>query len=105
MCKIAFDRYGLVGVDMKSHQKGTSYPYPAVTQENDAQDTNCNTARMIYHAEDILILSGGAFAFMCKDGRMVTCAPNKFVRNLLRQRSFAERKTKTTQGQLSALKG
>ena len=41
---------------------------------------------------------------MCKDGRSITSAPNQFVRNVLRQQSIKELKTKITQGNLAIMK-
>ena len=105
MCRIASNEHGFVGLDFKSHQKPNSCPYPAITQGNDEQDRHCDKARTLNTPEDILIPSGGPFVFMCKEGRMITGAPNKLVRELLRQKSFTELKTKTTQGKLSTMNG
>ena len=96
---------GLVGLDVTSNQKRTFYPYPAITQGNDAQDTYCNKTRYLLTPADIDIPSGGPFVFISKDGRMITCAPNKCVRDLLRQRFLTALMTKSTQGNLSTTKG
>ena len=49
--------------------------------------------------------SGGPFAVMSKDWRMITRSPNKFVRDLLMQQSLTDLMTKTTSGKLSTMKG
>ena len=105
MSKISFHQFGLIGVDVKSHQVNTAYPHPVITQGNDAQDTYCRTANARPRPPDILLPSGGPFAFLCKDGRMVTAIPNKFTRDLLRRQSIALMSTKRTQGKLAKFKG
>ena len=105
MSKISFHKFGLIGVDVKSHQVNTAYPHPVITQGNDAQDTYCRTANARPRPPDILLPSGGPFAFLCKDGRMVTAIPNKFTRGLLRRQSTALMSTKRTQGKLAKFKG
>ena len=104
MCNIAFNENGLVGMDSKSHQEDTTYPYPAITRGNNEQDRNCYRARRLRTTEDILVPSGGPLVVMCKEGRMFTCAPNKFVRILLRQKSVTELNIKITQGKPSIMK-
>ena len=59
MSRISFERNGLVGVDIKSHQTKTTIPYPAITKGNDTQDINCEDIRRLptmdnikYQAED-----------------------------------------------------
>ena len=94
MSKISFDQFGLIGVDVKSHQTNSSYPYPVITEGNDAQDTYCNCANVRHLPADILLPSGGPLAYLCKDGRMVTTIPNKFTRGLLRRQSVARMATK-----------
>ena len=84
MSKIAFTKFGLVGVDVKSHQTNSALPYPAITIGNDKQDRNCEDARLLPTPSAIKILSGGPFAYLCKDGNMVIGPINKFVMGVLR---------------------
>ena len=42
MSRIAFEKDGLVGVDIKSHQDDSAFPYPVIKEGNDAQDLNCS---------------------------------------------------------------
>ena len=79
MSKIAFTKFGLVGVDVKSHETNSALPYPAITTGNDKQDRNCEGARLPRAPSAIKIPSGGPFAYLCKDGHMVTGPINKFV--------------------------
>ena len=97
MSNILFDQFGLIGVDVKSHQTNSSYPYPVITEGNDAQDTYCNCTNVRHLPADILLPSGGPLAFLCKDARMVTAIPNKFTRNLLRRQSVARMTIKLAQ--------
>ena len=105
MSKIAFENHGLVGLDVKSHQEDTSYPYPVITEGNDAQDRYCCSVNANPKPPDVWLLSCGPFAFLCKDGRMVTRTPSLFVRGLLRSQSSAAMATKSTQGYLATLRG
>ena len=105
MSKISFNRFGLVGVDVKSHQVNTAFPYPVITQGNEAQDMYCSSVSTRTKPKDILLPSGGPFAFLCKEGRMVTTIPNKFAGDLLRRQSTALMSTKLTQGMLAKFKG
>ena len=45
MSRISFERNGLVGVDVKSHQTKSTIPYPATTHGNDSPDNNCEDIR------------------------------------------------------------
>ena len=105
MSKISFKQFGLIGVDVKSHQVNTAFPYPVNTQGNEAQDTYCSSANTRPRPHDILLPSGGPFAFLCKEGRVVIAIPNKFTRELLRRQSTAFMSTKLTQGKLAKFKG
>ena len=105
MSKIAFENHGLVGLDVKSHQEDTSYPYPVITEGNDAQDRYCCSVNANPKPPDVWLPSGGPFAFLCKDGRMVTRTPNLFVRGLLRSKSSVAMATRRTQGYLATLRG
>ena len=44
MSRISFNQFGLVGVDVKSHQPRTAIPYPVITEGNEEQDTYCKGA-------------------------------------------------------------
>ena len=105
MSKKSCNQFGLIGVDVKSHQTNSSYPYPVIIEGNDAQDTYCNCTNVRHLPADILLPSGGPLAFLCKDRRMVTTIPNKFTRGLLRRQSVARMATKLTQDQLCNFKG
>ena len=82
MSKVSFNQFGVVGVEVKSHQTRTAIPYPVITEGNDKQDAYCKGALVKARPSDILIPSGGPLVFLCKDGRMVTSIPNKFTRSL-----------------------
>ena len=68
MSKIAFTKFGLVGVDVKSHQKKIALPYPAITTGNDKQDRNCEDARLLRAPSAIKIQSGGLLHICAKMG-------------------------------------
>ena len=104
MSRISFNQYGLVGVDVKSHQTNTAIPYPVITQGNDEQDTDCKGTNVKHRPPDIFLPSGGPLAFLCNDCRMISTIPNKFTRDLLRHQSSALMATKLTQGTLAKLK-
>ena len=72
MSRIAFEQDGLVGVDIKSHQEDSAFPYPVIKEGNDAQDLNCSSVITSPKPPDVFLPSGGPFAFLCRDGRMVT---------------------------------
>ena len=61
--KIAFDRWDLVGVDVKSHQIDTTIPHAVITRGNEAQDKGCEDARALHTPADVHVTSGGPFAF------------------------------------------
>ena len=44
MSKISFVKFGLVGVDVKSHQTNSTIPYPSIIIGTDSQDRNCESA-------------------------------------------------------------
>ena len=104
MSKISYERNGLIGVDVKSHQTKTTIPYLAISNGNDSQDRNCEDIRRAPTIDDIKIPSGGPFVYLSREGFMVTGPTNKFVRNLLRQQSPAEFKTKQMTGKVVNIK-
>ena len=57
MFRISFNKFGLVGVDVKSYQTKTSIPYPVVTKGNQEQDTYCKGALSMERPLDIHIPS------------------------------------------------
>ena len=102
--KIAFVKESMVGVDIKSHQVNTAIPYPVIKEGNDAQDTNCLAIAASPLPPDIRLPSGGPFAFLCREGHMVTRVPHDFVRKLLRSQSTREMSLRPAQGRLAQLK-
>ena len=44
MFRISFNQFGLVGVDVKSHQTRSSIPYPVITEGTEEQDSYCKGA-------------------------------------------------------------
>ena len=98
MSRVSFNQYGLVGVDVKSHQTSTSIPYTVITHGNDEQDTHCKGVLARDKPPDIFLSSGGPLPFLCGDGRLITTIPNKFIRNLIRHQSMSLMATKFTQG-------
>ena len=44
MSSISFDQFGLVGVDIKSHQVGCAQPFESLVAGNEAQDVGCASA-------------------------------------------------------------
>ena len=89
LCRLAWSRDGLVGGDVKSHQESTVCPFPVVVQGNEAQDAACNLRRRSPRPPDILMPSGGYFANLVIDGRLVTKSPKNAVRALLRAQCAA----------------
>ena len=99
--EIAFCEFGLVGVDVRSHQVGAKVPMPIIVQGNEAQDRLCGTALQQPHP--VLLPSGGTFAFLSIQRTMVTSPARAAVRALLRQQALSEWQRRPVQGKLASL--
>ena len=103
MCAIAFDRFGLVGVDIKSHQVGPPCPYPVMVEGNEVQDRGCDEARGTDQPHDIFVPTGGFFAYAVVDGRMVTGSSFPFSRKFMRDQADAEWPVRAVQGKVGSI--
>ena len=95
----------VVGVDIKSHQTGTPVPLEAVVAGNVAQDTACDEVRRDARPQDVLIPSGGFFAFAVFSGRMVTGPISGMVRDSLRRQAEVGWRQRVVQGRIASLGG
>ena len=86
MSKIPFERHGLIGVDVKSHQTKTIISYPTITKGNDIHDRNCEDVKYWPKIADIKIPNGGSLVYPRREGCMVTGPTNNCIRSLLKQR-------------------
>ena len=57
--RICYDRTGVVGVHVRSHQTHSSHPCQAITQGNEVQDAGCQAACQLPTLPDILLPSCG----------------------------------------------
>ena len=96
--RIAFSRFGLVGVDIKSHQAQTALPHPVIVQGNQLQDEGCAKARAHPRPPDIHKPTGGPFAYLVCQGRSVTSPARDFIRSAMRQEALASWASKPVQG-------
>ena len=67
MSKISFAKFGLVGVDVKSHQTKSTITYPIITIGNDSQDRNCENARRSPTIDVITVPSWDLFTYLRKE--------------------------------------
>ena len=98
---LGFHLHGLVGVDIKSHQRGDPLPQPVVVQGNAQQDLGCRHAQRQPMPESIRILSGGSFAFISCEGRMITAPVRGTVRKILRDQAARQWKQRRVQGKIA----
>ena len=102
-CKIACHEFGFVGVDVKSHQQGEQIPHPAIVQGNEAQDEHCGEARTLRRPADVAIPSGGFFAFLSVEGRMVTSPAATALRRILREQAAGKWASRPVQGKIGRI--
>ena len=98
--RIAFAEDGVVGVDIRSHQADTSLPFPVLTQDNEAQDAGCSAQSRSTAPPDVRLPTGGSFAWVDLDGRMVTGPIRQCVRQVQRGQSEAAWSERLVQGLL-----
>jgi hypothetical protein len=101
--EVAFCRWGLVGVDVKSHQADTDIPHPVVTRGNELQDVGCEEARDRRLPDDVRIPTGGPFAFFTLHGRMITAPIREALRVHLRNEAVAKWGRRPVQGKLARI--
>ena len=97
MSRVSFNQFGLVSVDVKSHQTKTAIPSPVNTKNHKKQDTYGKGAIASKTPPDMLLPSGSSIVFLRKHCHMVTTIPNKFTRSRLRRQSTSFIATKLTQ--------
>ena len=103
LSRLAYNKHGVVGVDVKSHQRSTAIPHPAVVEGNEVQDRACSDSLRGVQPPGVRLPSGGTFAFLTYRGRMVMSAPRVFVRQLLRDQSAQAALLRPVQGQVVRL--
>ena len=96
--RIGFLSSGLVGVDIRSHQSDTCLPFPVLVTGNEAQDAGCTAAQRLQCPPDVMVPSGGPFAWFSHDSRMVTSPIRSHTRNMLREQSTAAWRQRPVQG-------
>ena len=94
---------GLVGVDIKRHQTGEPCPHPVLVRGNESVDAACNLARDRTQPPDVLIPSGGQFAYIVTKGRMVTKRTVEAVRQLMREQAHRRWGERVVQGKLAVV--
>ena len=92
--RIAFSRFGLVGVDIKSHQTHTALPHPVLAQGNQQQDEGCAVARTLPRPSDIRKPAGG---LVCQS-HSVTSPVRDFLRKAMRKEALTKWASKPVQG-------
>ena len=103
-CRIGFVGCGLVGVDVKSHQVGPPCPYPAIVAGNEAQDAFCDSeTRALARPHDVDVPSGGDFAAVTYDGRLITTSIAAAVRRLGRAQAHQAWCERPVQGHVARL--
>ena len=85
---MAYEQDGILGVDIKSHQEGAGLPFPAVAAGNEAMDSACTSFYNAPSRDHVFLPSGGLFAFIVLEGRMVTGKATEAIRALLRQQAL-----------------
>ena len=95
---ISYTGSGVVGVDIRSHQSESSLPFPVLVSGNKAQDAGCSAALALPVPPDVLIPSGGTFAWFSADARMVTSPIRTHVRSTLRMQSTEAWSKRAVQG-------
>ncbi|CAE7770376.1 unnamed protein product [Symbiodinium sp. CCMP2592] len=98
MCRLAHDADGLVGVDLKSHQTQDPCPHPVIVAGNASQDAGCRLAAAGAAPPDVLLPAGGTFAFLVREGRMITSPARAAIRKVLRQEAASQWVAKPVQG-------
>ena len=101
--QIAFCNYGLVGVDVRSHQSGEPIPMRIIVAGNEAQDQACNAAMSLPRPTPVSLPTGGTFAYISYHGAMVTSSARDAVRDLLRCQALDEWKLRPVQGKVATL--
>ncbi|CAE7257788.1 unnamed protein product, partial [Symbiodinium necroappetens] len=96
--RIAFSRFGLVGVDIKSHQTHTALPHPVLAQGNQQQDEGCAVARTLPRPSDIRKPAGGPFVYLVCQGHSVTSPVRDFLRKAMRKEALTKWASKPVQG-------
>jgi len=96
--KVAWCEFGVVCIDVKSHQEGANIPYPAVVEGNEAQDSSCSTVLSGPLPAEVLVPSGGLFANLMLFGRTVTCSPARAAREAFRRQAAAAWAQRPVQG-------
>ena len=100
---ISYTGSGVVGVDIRSHQSESSLPFPVLVSGNEAQDAGCSAALALPVPPDVLIPSGGTFAWFSADARMVTSPIRNHVRSTLRMQSTEAWSKRAVQGLIPRL--
>ena len=101
--QIASCNYGLVGVDVRSHQSGEPIPMRIIVAGNEAQDQACNAAMSLPRPTPVSLPTGGTFAYISYHGAMVTSSARDAVRDLLRCQALDEWKLRPVQGKVATL--
>ena len=105
LCHIAFCRFGLVGVDIRSHQTEEEGTARVLVAGNQSQDEGCARARSEQLPKDVWWPTGGLAFQLVYQGRAVTAPARKFMRLLLRREAWDKWKLRTVQGKCSFTSG
>ena len=103
VCQIPFCQYGLVGVDVKSHQSGVLSPWTSLCLE--MRRRACAAAKSQPLPDCVRLPSGGPFAFLCYHQAMVTSPTRSAIRGVLRQQALMEWRKCPVQGKIAAAGG
>ena len=102
MSSISFNTFGLVGVDIKSHQVNSEIPFASLVAGNEAQDSGC--ADVIHQPAPVNLCfpTGGMFCFLSYKGSMVVDPRRVVIRNARRAQAQAQWSQRQVQGKVAS---
>ena len=100
-CSLDYCKHGLVGVNIKSHQRLGAFPHPVVVQGNVVQDAECGAARAAPLPPSVRWPTGGLVAALSVQGWSIVGPPREALRTLLRQEACRQWSSRIVQGKLA----
>ena len=104
LSKVAYNRGGTIGIDIKSHQvEPPFHPTPALAQSNASVDRLCALARPLPAPCDVRQPSSPLFCNLSYRGYMIMADPLRAVRSFLRNQAVARQRRIQIHGKISRL--
>ena len=91
-------------MDVKSHQTDTEIPQPVIVQGNEQADQGCEDAKLFPLPPDVLMPTGGFFAFLSRASRTITRDARSAIRDVLREEAVSEWGRRSVQGKLASIR-